>query len=109
MERISQLYGQVAQEYGYGDAVDSRSYVTVPHLYTSPLYVISYVVSNDAAMQLYQMELEKPGSGLDCYRGQLATEQTDFLTFVKWAQLTSPFEEGRIQSVKELFRKELKL
>ena len=109
VERISQLYGQVAQEYGYGDAVDSRSYVTVPHLYTSPLYVISYVVSNDAAMQLYQMELEKPGSGLDCYRGQLATEQSDFLTFVKWAQLTSPFEEGRIQSVKELFRKELKL
>lgn len=107
--QINQLYGQVAEEYGYGDLVDSRSYVTIPHLYTSPLYVISYVVSNDAAMQLYQMELEKPGSGLDCYRGQLATEQTDFLTFVKWAQLTSPFEEGRIQSVKELFRKELKL
>ena len=108
-ERISDLYGQVAQEYGYGNAVDSRSYVTVTHLFTSPLYVISYVVSNDAAMQLYQMELEERGSGLSCYSGQLATEQGDFLTFVKWAGLTSPFEEDRIQSVKDLFQKELKL
>ena len=107
-EQISELYGQVTREYGFGDLVDSRSYVTVTHLFTSPLYVISYVVSNDAAMQLYQMELAEPGSGLDCYRGQLSTQQSDFLTFVKWAGLTSPFAEGRIQAVKKTFEEILK-
>ncbi|MBQ7416400.1 MAG: M2 family metallopeptidase [Oscillospiraceae bacterium] len=103
VESVQELYGQIADEYGFGDAADSRSYVNIPHLFTSPMYVISYVVSNDAAMQLYQMESEKAGSGLDCYRGQLAVQHNDFLTFVKWAQLTSPFEPGHVKEMKSVF------
>lgn len=102
-ENIRVLYGQVAEEYGFGDYVDSRSYVSVTHLFTSPMYVISYVVSNDAAMQLYQMELNESGSGLSCYMSNLATQQGDFLTFVQEAGLKSPFDAGHIQSVKKIF------
>lgn len=100
---ICGLYQKVAQEYGFGDYVDSRSYVSITHFFTSPLYVISYVVSNDAAMQLYQMEREESGSGLRCYLDNLATKQADFLTFVEEAKLKSPFEAGHIQSVRKLF------
>ena len=102
-ESVRALYGQMAQEYGFGDYVDSRSYVNVTHLFTSPMYIVSYVVSNDAAMQLYQMELEETGSGLSCYTSNLATQQSGFMAFVQEAGLTSPFEAGHIQSVKKLF------
>ena len=37
----------------------SRDFVVIGHFYTDPMYIISYVVSNDAAFQLYQMELEE--------------------------------------------------
>ena len=104
VESVRTLFGQTAYRYGFGSPqFDNRSYVTVGHFFTSPLYVISYVVSNDAAMQLYQMEKTEAGAGLACYTANLATEQSDFLAFVKEAGLESPFAEGRIQSVKKTF------
>ena len=73
--------------------------VTVPHFYSNPLYIISYVVSNDAALQIYQQELETPGAGLATYQQSLATEQEYFLAFLEEAGLESPFD--RVDSVKE--------
>ena len=107
-ENIRSLYGRVAEEYGLGELVDSRGYVNVTHLFTSPMYVISYVVSNDAAMQLYQMERRETGSGLQCYVQSLSTSQNGFVAFLKEAGLESPFEAGHIKAVKELFQQILK-
>ena len=70
----------------------------MPHFYSNPLYIISYVVSNDAAVQLYQQELETPCAGRDTYRRSLATEQEYFLAFLEEAGLESPF--GRVEDVK---------
>ena len=80
---------------------DSRSYVTVPHFFIQPIYVISYVVSNDTAFQLYQLEQRKQGSGLDIYLESLDTEQEHFLSFLEETGLDSPFLEGRIQTVRQ--------
>lgn len=107
VENVRNIFGQTASSYGFGSVLDSRSYVTVGHFFTSPMYVISYVVSNDAAMQLYRMELDEAGSGLQSYTGQLAIQHEGFLTLVKWAGLTSPFEAGHIQTVKETFENTL--
>lgn len=103
VENVRNLFGQAAQDYGFGGYLDSRSYVVIGHFFTSPLYIISYVVSNDAAMQLYQMEQKKAGAGLSCYSENLATEQSDFLAFLEEAGLESPFAPGRIQSVRKTF------
>ena len=100
-ENIRALYGAIADEYGFGEQVDSRSYVTVGHFFTSPTYVISYVVSNDVAMQLYQLEKANSGAGLSCYVDNLTTEQERLLDFAAAAGLESPFAPGRIQSVKK--------
>ena len=108
-ENIRALYGQVAGEYGLGELVDNRGYVNVNHLFSSPLYVISYVVSHDAAMQLYQMETTTKGTGLDCYNSMLTTQQTGLLAFLEETGLKSPFEEGHIKSLRELFEKSLNL
>ena len=74
----------------------------IGHFYTDPLYIISYVVSNDAAFQLYQMEKEEPGTGLALFEQELATEQTYFLSFVEEAGLESPFAPGRVEKVRQL-------
>jgi hypothetical protein len=108
-ENIRALYSQVAGEYGLGGLVDSRGYVNVTHLYASAMYVISYVVSHDAAMQLYQMETDSKSLGLDCYDSMLTTQQTGFLAFLTEAGLKSPFAEGHIQSLRKLFEKTLSL
>jgi hypothetical protein len=109
VENIRALYSQVAWEYGLGDMVDGRSYVNVTHLFTSPMYVISYVVSHDTAMQIYQMERKESGSGLRCYTDHLATQQVGFTAFLEEAGLESPFRTGHIKEVRELFEEILEL
>ena len=104
VEGLLQLYDRTATEYGF-DAVsyDEREFVTISHFYTNPMYIISYVVSNDAALQLYQMEQEEAGKGLACFEENLDTQSTYFLEFIEEAGLLSPFEEGRVARIRETF------
>ena len=101
-ESIRDLFQKICEDYGF-DAwgITGGDYVTVPHFFTNPLYVISYVVSNDAAFQLYQLEQAEPGAGLKLYEEQLSSNETAFLAFTQSAGLTSPFAENRIQSIRE--------
>jgi oligoendopeptidase F len=108
VEGLYGLYEEVAQAYGFESVgYDKREFVTITHYYTNPMYIISYVVSNDAAMQLYQMELEEPGAGLSRFEENLDTQVSYFLEFLDSAGLESPFAEGRIQQVRSFFRSAL--
>ena len=100
-ENLLVLYGEICRSYGF-DSMDwdPRDMVTIPHFYGNPLYVISYVVSNDAAMQLYELELQTPGAGKTVFEENLETEEAYFLAFLQEAGLESPF--GRVDEVKEL-------
>lgn len=104
VEALYALYDEVALEYGF-DSVgyDRREFVDITHFYDSPLYVISYVFSNDAAMQLYQMEKEEPGEGLRLYEENLTSEESWFLAFLEDAGLESPFARDRITQVRQTF------
>ena len=109
VENVQQLYSQVCQAYGIaGENWDSRNYVTIAHYYTNPMYIISYVVSNDAALQLYQLEQEQKGAGVAKYVENLTTMEAQFLAFVESAGLESPFVEGRIEKVRKTFEQALK-
>ena len=102
VENIQALYQTVGTAYGFDSWVwDSRDYVCVSHLFTSPMYVVSYVVSNDAALQLYQMEKAEKGTGLACYTSNLTTMEAYFLSFLKSAGLESPFAPGRLEEVRK--------
>lgn len=99
-ENLLALYEQVCLSYGFDSfAWDSRDLFTVPHYYEQPLYIISYVFSNDAALQLYQLERSKPGAGLARFEDNLTSEEYYFLTFVEDAGLESPLKAGRIDAV----------
>ena len=97
-ETITQLYTQVCGGFGLDGGM---YYVLVTHFYTSPMYVISYVVSNDAALQLYQLEQATPGAGKRCLEENLDTMQPYFLAFLEEAGLQSPFAPGRLAEVKQ--------
>ena len=71
------------------------------------MYVLSYVLSNDAAMQIYQREKEESGAGKALLEAHFATEQVSLLAFLESAGLQSPFAPDRLQSVEQLFKKEL--
>lgn len=101
-QNLLDLYESIGRSYGF-DSMDwdPRDLVTVPHFYSNPMYVISYVVSNDAAMQLYQLELQTPGAGRKVFEESLDTEAACFLEFLEEAGLEAPF--GRVGQVRELF------
>ena len=104
VENLYALYESVAESYGFDSvAYDPREFVTITHFYTNPLYVISYVVSNDAAMQLYQLEQETAGAGLALLEENLDTQANYFLEFLDSAGLESPFAPGRLTQVRETF------
>ena len=101
-QNVYALYEEVGTAFGF-DAWDwdSRDFVLIGHFYTDPMYIISYVVSNDAAFQLYQMELEEKGAGLELYEKELTSGETYFLAFLKEAGLESPFAKGRVKEVRK--------
>lgn len=105
-EGLLELYTRTALAFGFdGMGYDAREFITITHFYTNPMYVISYVVSNDAAMQLYELERSDPGAGLSRLEEHLSTEESFFLAFLESAGLESPF--GRLPAVKALFASEL--
>ena len=102
VEGIQALYEDVCIAYGLDvPEWDSRDYVCVPHFYESPMYIVSYVLSNDAALQIYEKELQHKGSGLACLEANLASGQSYFLAFLEEAGLTSPFATGRLAQVRQ--------
>ena len=108
-ENLTTLFGDVAMEFGFGDLGANKIFFTqITHFYTNPMYVFSYVVSNDAALQLYQLEQTEAGAGLAALEANLATTETTFLAFLQSAQLDSPFTDGRVKSIRATFENILK-
>lgn len=104
VENLRALYDQVAREYGFESVgYDDREFITIPHFYTNPMYVISYVVSNDSAMQFYQLEQTQSGTGLEVFQENLDTEAYYFLEFLEDAELESPFAPGRVAQLRRTF------
>ena len=102
---LRELYQATAAEYGMVDACFSPwDFVYIPHFYTNPMYVSSYIFSNDAAMQLYQLECQQSGAGIALYQQSLSTQQPYFLAFLEEAGLESPFAPGRLEEVAAAFR-----
>ncbi len=107
-QNVRALYGQICSDFGFDSwAWDERDYVTVTHFFESPMYIASYVISNDVALQIYQREQEQRGAGLEIYQNCLESQESYLLTFADACGLESPFAPGRLEAVLETFRKSL--
>lgn len=65
--------------------------------------MISYVLSNDLALQLYQLEQEQTGEGLCVYTDCLSSEDTDIFVFAESYGLEDPLSTQRIDKAADLF------
>lgn len=110
VERIGELYQEICTEYGFDSFNwDSRDWITINHYFIAPFYIVSYVTSNDIAMQLYEMELEEAGSGLALYEELAEGCPSQLVAFAQEAGLEIPFREGHLDEVCETFRTVLNL
>jgi len=100
-EYINELYRQLVTDYAYGsdEPTYALGWIDIPHLFESPFYVISYPVSNDIAMQIYELEQQAVGAGIVKYEELLHRETTSLIEMAESAGLKSPFSEGRIEQV----------
>lgn len=107
-EGLNELFLTCCGEFGMADYVDpdilAPGWIDVQHFFIAPFYVISYCVSNDAALQIYQEEL-RTGEGLELYYTLLhSAPASTILALLDSADLTSPFAPGRMEDLAEFFR-----
>ena len=101
-EGVAALYDEVCRGFHFDSYNwDNRDFVTVGHFYTDPMYIISYVVSNDLAFQLYQAEKAEPGAGLAIYTENADSESSYIVEFAESIGLESPFADGRVVAVRK--------
>ena len=105
-EKLNELALQTAQEFGFCEAGFEEYYqyywMDITHLFEYPFYVISYPVSLDVALQIYSLELQKPGSGMDKYFEILPRDYDSFMDTVIHGGLKSPFEENSMATVADV-------
>ena len=104
-EKLNELALQMAQDYGYctPGMEEYMQYVwmDITHLFEYPFYVISYPVSAEVAMQLYELELAEEGKGLEKYFEMMPRDYSTFMETVTGCALESPFAEGRMKALAE--------
>ena len=100
VERLNSLYSELLEEYGISDDYKGLDWISVTHLFTSPFYVISYCVSDSAAFELYNMELNESGSGLKMYIKLLA-ESTNygFLDLLEECGMSSAISADTVKAI----------
>lgn len=99
-------YGMAMLYMGMEDLL-SKMWIDVQHFFVAPYYVISYCVSNDAALQIYQDELAD-GSGLDTYYNLLLIDrESSLLARLEAAGMTSPFAAGRIEELADFLAEQM--
>lgn len=98
--RLNSLFSELLEEYGISDDYKGLDWISVTHLFTSPFYVISYCVSDSAAFELYNMELNESGSGLEMYMKLLdESANYDFLDLLEECGMSSAISADTVKAI----------
>lgn len=112
VQTLNDLSLQYAIDYGYfAEGMEdyyAKSWIDITHFFEYPFYVVSYCVSNDAAFQIYRLELADGGAGLDQFNRLLPRRYDGFLDSLKnQSDLESPFAPGRMEKTADTVRSQL--
>lgn len=111
-ERINEIFCECFSTYlynitGFEDLI-GPGWIDVQHFFIAPHYVISYCVSLDAALQVYQRQLSD-GNGLEVYENLLSLSSgNSILALLDEAGMTSPFAEGRMAELRSFLKEQMK-
>lgn len=106
-EGLNALFLECMEEFGQSytgmEDIIAPGWIDIQHFLIAPYYVISYCVSNDAALQIFQLE-EENGTGLETYRALMSTSSGNtILALLEENGMESPFEPGRAEELADFF------
>ena len=106
-EGLNALFLECMEEFGQSytgmEDIIAPGWIDIQHFLIAPYYVISYCVSNDAALQIFQLE-EENGTGLETYRALMSTSSGNtILALLEENGMESPFEPGRVEKLADFF------
>lgn len=106
-EGLNALFLKCMEEFGQSytgmEDIIAPGWIDIQHFLIAPYYVISYCVSNDAALQIFQLE-EENGTGLETYRALMSTSSGNtILALLEENGMESPFEPGRVEELADFF------
>ena len=105
-EKLNELALQATKDFGYCpegfEEFMQYFWMDITHLFEYPFYVISYPVSLDVAMQIYVLEVEEEGKGLDKYFEMMPRDYDTFMETVTGNGLQSPFAAGGLASIAQV-------
>ena len=111
VESLNALCLELAKEYGYYDGVSenyyAKSWIDIPHFFEQPFYVISYPASAGVALEIYELELSKPGAGVEKYLELAESEESGIISAVEEAGLHDPLSRERVQEIADFLEREL--
>ncbi|MCQ2418194.1 MAG: M3 family metallopeptidase [Clostridia bacterium] len=110
---INDTYADVVRDYGmyaYGmDWYNKQVWVDINHFFIAPDYIISYCTSADVALQIFSLEDQQKGDGLDKYMEMIELAgELDFLELLDRTGMTSPFDDDRVNYLESYFEDALK-
>ncbi len=112
-EGLNRLFLECNQKYGMSllymgmEQLLAPGWVDIQHFFIAPYYVISYCVSNDTALGVYERELNE-GDGLELYYELLSQDRESTLPELTEAVgLESPFAQGRIRELTDFLEEQL--
>ncbi len=110
-EKLNEIFLECNEEFGMGmygfEDILAPGWIDIQHFFIAPFYVISYCVSNDAALQIYQLQ-EETGYGLETYETLMSLSSGNtVLNLLEQAGMESPFKEGRMAELAEFFAEKL--
>lgn len=112
LENINAISLQTSRDYGligsWSDDYYAKSWIDITHFFDSPLYVISYCVSDSVAVQMYERELAEPGEGLTAFYDyvDLAPDET-FAGLAASCGLEDPLSAGQITALAAMMEQQL--
>jgi len=111
LDRINEIAYECANEFGLSDFADlyGIAWIEIPHVFEVPFYTVSYVISNDIALQVLDAELKAPGTGgISAFLKVIDRDQElSFIDETVGSGFESPFASGRTQKIAELIGKVL--
>ena len=114
LDQLNEKYMDLLREYGYRDPSDpeTRAYgwVMTSHLFTQPLYYISYGVSAAAALELWERSLTDREGAVTAYLELVALGETDdFYRTLSRAGLSDPMSRDRLRAIAAAAQRETAL
>lgn len=114
VEKINELFLECSREYGISeegfDFYYSQCWIDVIHFFEVPYYIISYCVSAETALQVYQLESETKGEGVDAYFRLLDRDyEAGVQQVMEDAKMENPFREEVLKEAADFFVEALEL